>query len=53
MKKLLVRIMQSKSHSELIEIIEKQNKLIEELINENVEKENMVNVLMSDEFSDV
>lgn len=45
--------MQSETHSELIEIIEKQNKLIEELINENVEKENMINVLMSDEFSDV
>ena len=28
-----------KANSELIEIIEKQNKLIEELINENVEKE--------------
>lgn len=42
-----------KANSELIEIIEKQNKLIEELINENVEKENMINVLMSDEFSDV
>ena len=27
-----------KANSELIEIIEKQNKLIEELINENVEK---------------
>ena len=42
-----------KANSELIEIIEKQNKLIEELINENVEKENTINVLMSDEFSDV
>lgn len=42
-----------KANLELIEIIEKQNKLIEELINENVEKENMINVLMSDEFSDV
>lgn len=41
-----------KANLELIEIIEKQNKLIEELINENVEKENMINVLMSDEFSD-
>ena len=42
-----------KANSELIDIIEKQNKLIEELINENAEKENMINVLMSDEFSDV
>ncbi len=42
-----------KANSELIEIIEKQNRLIAELINENAEKENMINVLMSDEFSDV
>lgn len=39
-------------YSELTEIIEKQNKLIAELINENAEKENMINVLMN-EFSDV
>ena len=43
--------MQSKSHAELIDIIEKQNRLIEELVNENAEKENMINVLMS-EFND-
>ena len=42
-----------KANLELIEIIEKQNKLIAELINENAEKENTINVLMSDEFSDV
>ena len=42
--------MQDKSHSELIEIVEKQNRLIERLINENAEKENMINVLM-DEFN--
>lgn len=40
--------MQDKSHSELIEIIEKQNRLIEKLINENAEKENMLNVLMNE-----
>ena len=40
--------MQSETYSELIKIIEKQNKLIEELINENVEKENMINVLMKE-----
>lgn len=33
------------------EVICKQNKMIAELINENAEKENMINVLMSDEFS--
>lgn len=42
--------MQNKTHIELIEIIEKQNKMIAELLNENLEKENMINVLMS-EFS--
>jgi uncharacterized protein YbgA (DUF1722 family) len=44
--------MQNKANQELLEIIEKQNKMIAELINENAEKENMINVLMS-EFSDV
>lgn len=39
-------------YSELTEIIEKQNDMIAELINENVEKENMINVLMN-EFRDV
>ena len=43
--------MQDKTHQDLIKIIEKQNKLISELLNENAEKENMINVLMS-EFSD-
>lgn len=42
--------MQGKGKQELIEIIDKQNKLIAELLNENAEKENMINVLMSDEF---
>lgn len=42
--------MQSKANYELIEIIEKQSKMIAELLNENAEKENMINVLMS-EFS--
>lgn len=40
--------MQNKTHIELIEIIEKQNKMIAELLNENLEKENMINVLMSE-----
>jgi len=44
--------MQNKTHTELIEIVEKQNRLIEELVNKNAEKENMINVLMN-EFSDV
>ena len=43
--------MQNKTHEEFIEIIEKQNRMIAELINENAEKENMINVLMS-ELSD-
>ena len=42
--------MQSKTHIELLEIIEKQNKLIADLINENAEKENMINVLIKDEL---
>lgn len=40
--------MQNKTHQELIEIIEKQNKMIAELLNDNVEKENMINVLMTE-----
>lgn len=43
--------MWNKTNEELIEIIEKQNKMIAELLNENAEKENMINVLMT-EFSD-
>lgn len=42
--------MQNKTHQELVEIVEKQNNVIAELINENAEKENMINVLMT-EFS--
>lgn len=44
--------MQSQCTDELVEIIEIQNKMIAELLNENLEQENMINVLMS-EFSDV
>lgn len=40
--------MQNKAKEELIEIIEKQNKMIAELLNENAEKENMINVLMTE-----
>lgn len=40
--------MQNKIHQELIEIIEQQNNMIAELINENFEKENMINVLMTE-----
>ena len=43
--------MWNKTHEELIEIIEKQNKMIAELVNENAEKENMINVLIT-EFRD-
>lgn len=42
--------MQEKTHQDLIEIVEKQNNMIAELLNENLEKENMINVLMN-EFS--
>ena len=42
--------MQNKTHTELIEIVEKQNNMISALLNENLEQENMINVLMS-EFS--
>lgn len=40
--------MQAKRHDQLTEIISKQNEMIAELINENAEKENMINVLMID-----
>lgn len=43
--------MQERCLEELIEIIEKQNKMIADLLNENLEKENMINVLM-DEFGE-
>lgn len=43
--------MQDSIKEELIKIIEKQNKMIIELLNENAEKENMINVLMT-EFKD-
>ena len=38
--------MEYKVNYELIEIINKQNNLIAELLNENIEKENLINVLM-------
>lgn len=48
--------MQSKLYYDLLEIIEKQdemirkqNELIAELTNENLEKENMINALMQEE----
>lgn len=40
--------MQDSVKEELIKMIEKQNKLIIELLNENAEKENMINVLMTE-----
>lgn len=40
--------MQNKTCEELVEIIEKQNDLIIELVNENAEKENMIKVLMEE-----
>ena len=40
--------MQNKTHIELIEIVEKQNDIIAALVNENTEKENMINVLMTE-----
>lgn len=40
--------MQDSIKEELIKIIEKQNKMIIELLNENAEKENMINVLMAE-----
>ncbi len=40
--------MQNKAKEELIEIIEKQNELIAQLLNENAEQENMINVLMTE-----
>ena len=47
--------MDSKTHQELIEILEgqriiinKQAKIIIKIVNENAEKENMINVLMKE-----
>ena len=40
--------MQNKTHIEIIEIVEKQNDMIAALVNENAEKENMINVLMTE-----
>lgn len=40
--------MWDKAREELIEIIKKQNELIAQLLNENAEKENMINVLMKE-----
>lgn len=48
--------MKSKLYYDLLEIIEKQdemiykqNKLITKLVNENMEKENMINILMQEQ----
>lgn len=51
MKMSLGSLMQNRTHEELVEIIEKQNDLIIELANANAELENMINVLLGDEFS--
>ena len=48
MKILLMKSMQNRGKEELVEIIGKQNKLIAELLNENAEKENMIEVLMTE-----
>ena len=40
--------MQHRTTEELVEIIEKQNDLIIDLVNENAEKENMIEVLMQE-----
>ena len=45
MKKSTVQI---NMYLELIEVIDKQNKMIADLVNENAEKENMINELMSE-----
>ena len=37
-----------KTYMELIDIIDRQNRLIAELVNENFEQENMINVLMQE-----
>ena len=40
--------MLNKSHEELIEVILKQATLINNLINDNLEKENLISVLMKE-----
>ena len=40
--------MNLKTALELLDIIDRQNRLIAELVNENFEQENMINVLMQE-----
>jgi len=40
--------MNLKACLELLDIIDRQNRLIAELVNENFEQENMINVLMQE-----
>ena len=44
--------MNLKTALELLDIIDRQNKLITELVNENLEQENMINELMKD-YADI
>lgn len=46
MKLSQVLSLQNKTNAELIEMIENKNNTIIKLLNENVEKENMIDVLM-------
>ena len=41
-------LMNLKTALELLDIIDRQNRLIAELVNENFEQENMINVLMQE-----
>lgn len=44
--------MNLKTALELLDIIDRQNRLITELVNENLEQENMINELMKD-YADI
>jgi len=44
--------MNLKTALELLDIIDRQNRLITELVNENLEQENMINALMKD-YADI
>ena len=45
-------LMNLKTALELLDIIDRQNRLITELVNENLEQENMINALMKD-YADI
>lgn len=41
----------SKTYLDLLELIDKQNEIIERLVNENAEQESMINALLANQLS--